>query len=155
MQTLVFIKGNVPSSKNSKVNGKWFSKTVTNYLRSHGIKSFSSRRKVVEGYKTRPITFPVQELKELFKDAEYPVEVGFLLFRDSDKRKFDFNNISQIIFDLLTAFDIIPDDSTEYVVARCLYHDTQGKRQFYIYDKNDPGVYLKIMPYEKPAEGIL
>lgn len=154
MQTLVFIEKNVPSSKNSRVNGKWFSKTVVQYLKHHGIKSFSSRKKTVEGYKTRPITFPVQELKELFKDVEYPVEIGFLLLRDS-KRKFDFNNVNQLIMDLLTAFDIIPDDSTEYVVARCLYHDTQGKRQFYIYDKYNPGVYLKIIPYEKITEGIL
>ena len=45
---VIFIKGNIPSLKNSKVKtskGVFHSKTVTNFLRSYGIKSYSSQRK--------------------------------------------------------------------------------------------------------------
>ena len=52
----IFIAGNTPSSKNSRVNtsrGSFASKTVTKYLRSLGIKSYSSSKRTVEDYKTK------------------------------------------------------------------------------------------------------
>jgi hypothetical protein len=47
----IFISGNIPSSKNSKqFTGKYLvsSKTVKNFLKSKGIKSYSTARKEVE-----------------------------------------------------------------------------------------------------------
>ena len=136
----IFIKSNVPSSKNSKINGRFFSKTVQRYLRSKGIKSFSARRKVVEGYKTIPMTFPAGELKEMFKDVKYPIEIGFRFVRGT-RHKCDFHNMTQILFDLFTAFDIIPDDDMDHVVARCMIE----KGTFYDYNKEDPGVFIKLI----------
>jgi hypothetical protein len=138
-EDMVFIKGNVPSLKNSKPNGKWLSQTVVKYLRSHGIKSFSSGRREVVGYKTRPMTFPVEDLHDLFKDVSYPVEICFWFVRGS-KHLFDFNNANALLFDLFTAFKIIPDDSTDYVVPRC----TIKERKTYEYNKERPGVEITI-----------
>ena len=48
----IFIPGNVPSLKNSKVKtgrGIFASPTVTKYLKSLGIQRFSSRKKEVVG----------------------------------------------------------------------------------------------------------
>ena len=115
----VFIPHNVPSLKNSKIatkRGVFPSKTVQNYLRLHGIKSYSSSKKTVDGYVRTPIIFPVEQLRELFKGVEeYPVIVGFHFVRNS-KRTFDYNNASQILMDLFTAFDLIPDDDCNHVV---------------------------------------
>lgn len=140
---MIFIPHNVPSLKNSKVatkKGVFPSKTVTNYLRKHGIKSYSSRKKQVEKYKTIPFTFPIDELKELFKNKEYPLVIGLHFVRDS-KREFDFNNSSQIIFDLLTAFDLIVDDSMKYVIPFVMELD----EEYYSYDKDNSGVFIDIL----------
>lgn len=136
---MIFIRGNVPSSKNSKIKGKFFSKTVAKYLRSFGIKSFSSRKKTVETYKTIPMTFPVNELKELFRDKEYPVVVKFHFVRDS-KHKFDFGNVTQILLDLFTAFDIIEDDNMDCIIPFPL----KMNDKWYSYDKENPGVFINI-----------
>ena len=54
---LIFIPGNVPSSKNSRINtskGSFASKTVKSYLNSLGIQSYSSSKKLVKGYVNKP-----------------------------------------------------------------------------------------------------
>jgi len=138
----VFIPGNVPSSKNSKIKtarGIFHSKTVMKYLRSFGIKHFSPSRKVIEKYKTILMTFPVNELKELFKNVEYPVIVELHFIRGS-KHKWDFHNACQIILDLLTAFDIIPDDNMDYIIPQCMFI----KRKHYSYDKENAGILINI-----------
>jgi hypothetical protein len=140
---LVFLPHNVPSLKNSKIatsRGVFSSKTVGKYLRKYGIKHYSSSRKTVEGYKTSPMTFPVEELRKLFEGVVYPTTVGFHFVRDS-KRSFDFNNANQIVFDLLTAFDIIPDDSMNYVVPACVWINDLP----YSVDPKNAGVYIKII----------
>ena len=138
----VFIKGNVPSSKNSKIKGRFFSPTVQKYLRSHGIKSFSSRRKEVEFYKTIECTFPVTELQELLKNVKYPVIIGFHFIRGT-KHKWDFHNACQILLDVFTAFDIIQDDDMTHIIPQCLW--IEGNH--YSYDKSNPGVIIQIINY--------
>lgn len=137
---MIFIKYNIPSSKNSKIKGRFFSKTVQKFLRSYGIQSFSSRKKEVIGYKTIPMTFPVNELKELFKDIDYPLIVGMHFVRGT-RHKCDFGNLQQILADLFTAFDIIPDDNMDYFFAVPL--NLNG--EFYSYNKENPGVFIKIL----------
>jgi len=139
---MIFIEGNVPSSKNSRINtskGSFMSKTVMKYLRQHGIQGYSSSKKEVRGYKTRDITFPVDELRDLFSGFDYPIEVGFHFVRDS-KRRFDFHNAVQIIFDLMTAFDIIEDDDMNCVIPTCIWIDDKP----YTVDKNNPGVWITV-----------
>lgn len=140
MSNIIFVKHNVPSSKNSKVNGKFFSPTVMRYLRAHGIQGFSSSKKTVKTYKTKPLLFPVENLKEMFLGVDYPVKVMFHFVRGS-RHKWDFHNACQILLDLFTAFDIIPDDNMDFVIPECLF--INGKH--FSYDKENPGVWIEIV----------
>lgn len=137
---MIFLEGNIPSSKNSRINGKFFSKTVKKFLRSYGIQSFSSSQKWVKGYKTIPMTFPIEELKELVRGKKFPLIFGFHFIRGT-KHRCDFGNLQQILADLFTAFEIIPDDDMEHFFAVPLEID--GK--LYSYDKDNPGVFIKIL----------
>lgn len=139
---MIFIEGNVPSSKNSKINtskGSFMSKTVKKYLRMYGIQTFSSRKKEYKGYKTIPMTFPVEELRDLFSGVVYPVVVKFHFVRGS-KHKFDFVNVVQILADLFTVFDIIPDDNMDYFLPKVMFRNDEA----YTYNKENPGVYINV-----------
>lgn len=141
---LIFIPGNCPSLKNSKVKtskGIFPSKTVKKYLSDLGIQRYSASRKEVVGYKTKPNK--IEELKEIFNKAlegkEPPVEIGFHFVRKT-KHKFDFNNANQIIADLLTAHGIIEDDNMDYFIPYAF----KMNNKYYTIDKDNPGVYLRI-----------
>lgn len=141
---LIFIPGNCPSLKNSKIKtsrGIFPSKTVKSYLTDLGIQRYSASRKEVVGYKTKPNKF--EELREIFNKAlegkEPPIEIGFHFVRKT-KHKFDFNNANQIIADLLTAHGIIEDDNMDYFIPYAF----KMNDKFYTIDKENPGVYLKI-----------
>ena len=142
---LIFIPGNVPSSKNSRINttkGSFASKTVKSYLNSLGIQSYSSSKKLVKGYVNKPNL--IESLKEDFlkqtSGKELPLEIGFHFVRDS-KRKFDFHNIVQVVLDLLTAHDIIIDDNMDCVIPFALKIESK----FYSVDKEQSGVWIKII----------
>lgn len=139
----VFIPGNVPSSKNSKVatsTGLFHSKTVGKYLRSLGIMSYSVSRKTVTGYKTIPSTYPIKELVDLFSGSAKPVKVGLHFVRKT-KMQFDFHNISQVIFDLMVAHGIIDDDNMDCVLP----FPFKIEDRWYSVDKDNPGVYISIL----------
>lgn len=135
-----FIPFNVPSLKNGKIKtskGIFHSKTVKKYLSLLGIKSYSSSKKTVEEFKNKQNLFRI-----IFKDLivdNFPVKIEFHFVRDS-KREFDFNNANQIILDLLTAHNIIPDDSMSYVLP----FPYQKDDKWYSYDKDKSGVYVKF-----------
>ena len=142
---LIFIPGNVPSSKNSRINtkhGSFASKTVKSYLNSLGIQSYSSSKKLVKGYVNKPNL--IDNLREDFlkqtSGKQLPLEIGFHFVRDS-RRKFDFHNIVQVVLDLLTASDFIIDDNMDCVIPFALKRD--GK--FYSVDKENCGVWIKII----------
>lgn len=142
---MIFIKGNVPSSKNSRINtqnGSFASKTVKAYLNSLGIQSYSSSKKLVKGYVNKPNL--IENLREDFlkqtSGKQLPLEIGFHFVRDS-KRKFDFHNIVQVILDLLTAHDFIIDDNMDCAIPFALKIDNK----FYSVDKECPGVWIKII----------
>jgi hypothetical protein len=147
MNKEIFIKGNVPSLKNGQVisnkKGKIrvsHSPQVNEYLRSFGIAHFSSKNKTIECFKTIPFTFPLAELKEMFDNISFPATIGFHFIRES-KHRWDFHNATQIIFDLFTALELIPDDSMNYVIPECLWIDNKH----YSYNKENPGVIIKII----------
>lgn len=137
----IFIPFNVPSLKNSKVKtskGIFMSKTCRNYLTSLNITSYSASRKEVIDRKSKKNLF-----KEAFKDWIVPdkqVVIGFHFVRDS-KRMFDFNNASQILADLLVAHKLIEDDNMDWFIPQAYKKD--GK--YYSYNKETPGVYIKIL----------
>jgi len=141
---LIFIPFNVPSLKNSKIKtsrGIFPSKTVKSYLTDLGIQKYSASRKEVVGYARKSNKF--EELRYRFNKAlegkEPPIEIGFHFVRKT-KHKFDFNNANQIILDLFTAHEIIPDDSMSYIIP--IPYKKDGK--YYTLKKEQPGVWIKI-----------
>jgi 5-bromo-4-chloroindolyl phosphate hydrolysis protein len=139
----LFIKGNVPSLKNSKIKtarGIFASKTVGKYIRSMGIQSYSVSKKEVKGYVNRPNEFI--KAKEYFDKylKNKPYEIGFHFVRNS-KRSFDFNNANQILADLMTANNIIEDDDMDHFLPYPLKINDKA----YTINKDDPGVYIKIL----------
>lgn len=124
--TEVWIPGNVPSSKNSRVwTGKYFiaSKSVMKW-----------RRETQEDW---------EEHREYFIDATtklgLPTFVHMTFVRKS-KHKFDYNNPCQTIMDEMTLRGWIQDDNADLVVP------VFGK---YKYDKNNPGVIIRLIKQPK------
>ena len=145
----VFIPGSVPSLKNSKVKtsrGIFMSKTCMKYLRSLNIQAYSSSKKTVKGYvdKNKPNLF-LQSIRPLIPELtrQKPIIIGFHFVRKT-KAEFDFNNSNQILLDLMSAHDLIPDDSMSYVIPMPYKRD--GK--WFSQSKDEPGVYIKIIKDE-------
>lgn len=140
----IFVPGNVPSLKNSKVatsKGVFPSKTVRKYLQNLGVKKYSCSRGTFENYKTRPNLFEeaVAPMKELFTQKEpvpYPIPctIGLFFIRNS-RRRFDWINAAQIICDLLTAHGVIHDDDMDNLIPMPI----QVAGSWYTIDKERPG----------------
>ena len=153
---LIFIPYNTPALKNSKIKtgrGIFSSPTVKKYLRKLGIQSYSSGKKTVIGYVTRSNEF--EKLREQFErsllNKGFPVLICFHFVRDS-KRLFDFGNATEIIFDLLTAHDIIPDDNVSFIFPSIMTVDgilpneeNIRKLEWYSINKDQAGVWIKII----------
>lgn len=119
------------------------SKLVKAYLKSHGIKSYSSRTKEVEYYKTiknREFYDKAMELKKRLSEVDTPYKIGFHFVRES-RHKFDFGNAVEILSDLFTAFDVWEDDNMDVFHPSVFYINDKG----YSYNKLNPGVYIKII----------
>lgn len=153
----IFIPGNVPSLKNSKVKtsrGIFMSPTVSKYIRTLGIQKFNSRKQEVKGYvdPSRPNIFEMHRahFASMLAGKGKPIFIGYHQVRNS-KRKFDFSNSVEIIQDLLTAHNFIEDDNVEFVFPIPMTIDgrlpIEGKirdHKWYSVDKENPGVYLKV-----------
>jgi len=142
--TEFFINGNVPSLKNSKIKtskGIFPSKTVVKYLKSLGIKRYSSKRKEVVHYINKKVVLPTykKDWDKEIKNKKYPYLIGFHFIRGS-KHKFDFHNAVQILADLFTAYDFIEDDNMDYFIP--LPYKKNNK--WYSYNKEKPGVWIRI-----------
>lgn len=104
---MIFIAGNTPSSKNSKQfvtlkNGKKLllnSKIVRKYID----KSEMDWR------------FNKTEFFKMLKGKNKPYKIELYFIRDS-KRKFDYINAAQIIFDLMQHYGYIEDDDSTNVI---------------------------------------
>lgn len=118
----IFIPGNVPSSKNSKVwTGKYlvWSKTANKYRKDTACKWIGLA--------------PV--FKECTHDKQYPLVVSFQFIRGS-KHKFDYVNPLQTVLDLMVEHRWIEDDNADIILPIF---------EKYKYDKNNPGVIIKIL----------
>lgn len=154
---MIFIPGNVPSLKNSKVKtsrGIFSSKTVNRYIRALGIQAFSSSKVIVKGYAdpARPNLFEAlrPQFEEMKKGKDEPLIIGYHHVRNS-KRLFDFSNSVEIIQDLLTAHGFIEDDNIKFVLpvpmtidGRLIYQGGGGIEEWYTVDKENAGVYIKL-----------
>jgi hypothetical protein len=143
---LIFIEGNVPSSKNSKVktsHGVFSSAAVRKYLQKIGVKKY--RKDFVEGYKKRPNLFDTPELRAEFYGAEYPIVLGVHFVRKT-RGRFDFINMCQLIFDLLVAHQVIPDDDMNHLEPVPM----KINGATYTINKERPGVYLACLDFKLP-----
>jgi len=155
VENMIFIPHSVPSLKNSKVKtskGIFSSKAVKKYLNLLGIQSYSSSKKIVKGYVTRPNEFEKfrKQFELLLENKDFPVLISFHFVRNS-KRLFDFGNATEVLFDLLTAHDIIPDDNVKYIFPSVMSRegilptsDNFRQHEWYSVDKENPGVYILI-----------
>lgn len=123
MKDRIFIYGNVPSSKNSKV---WTGKFLVN---SRGVCRY--KRQALLQF----IAYKNRFLKEAEKKS-LPLSVKFTFYRETHQR-FDFNNISQILCDLMVSCGWIEDDSYKYLVP--VYNPEV------IIDKENPGVKIEVL----------
>ena len=104
---MIFIAGNTPSSKNSKQfvtlkNGKKLllnSKIVRKYID----KSEMDWR------------FNTTEFFKMLKGKNKPYKIELYFIRDS-RRRFDYINAAQIIFDLMQEYGYIEDDDSTNVI---------------------------------------
>lgn len=104
---MIFIKGNTPSSKNSKQfvtlkNGKTMllnSKTVQKYIKESKGDWILNKN----------------NFKKMIKDKEKPYKIELFFIRDS-RRRFDYINAAQIIFDLMQEYGYIDDDDSTNVI---------------------------------------
>ena len=119
---MIFIKGNVPSSKNSK---QWTGKRLINSKTVMRYKKNTADEWWKGGIKFR----------EMIKGKEKPYRIGFYFIRDS-KRKFDYINAAQLPLDLMQEFGWIEDDDTTNVIPVFLGYEV---------DKENTGVRIEIL----------
>lgn len=123
-ENMIFLKGNVPSSKNSKQwTGRMLinSKTVRNYLKNYG-KQWEEK---------------AEEFKESIKknNLEKPYKIGMYFIRDS-KRKFDYINVAQLPQDLMVKYNWLNDDNCDEIVPVFLGYEV---------NKENTGVYISLI----------
>jgi hypothetical protein len=143
---MIFIPGNVPSSKNSKqiVRSKTGIPFLTNSKLSYNYKK--DKKSVFAWFRIR---FEKMKLggPNAFSSATPMIYLGFYFVRDS-RRKFDFNNASQILCDLMVEHKWIEDDNASFLTPVFLGYEV---------DTEDPGVYLTVMDgeYESCVKKVL
>jgi len=104
---MIFINGNTPSSKNSKQfvtlkSGKTLlinSKTVQKYIKESKTDWILNKRKFLK----------------MLENKEKPYKIELYFVRDS-RRRFDYINAAQIIFDLMQEYGYIEDDDSTNVI---------------------------------------
>ncbi len=109
---MIFISGNTPSSKNSKriitITNKKTGKKTTRLINSE------VTEKYIKNSKADWVLNKRNFLKMLVgKEKPYKIELYFI--RDS-KRKFDYINAAQIVFDLMQEYGYIEDDNSTNVI---------------------------------------
>ena len=109
---MIFIAGNTPSSKNSKriitITNKKTGKKTTRLINSE----------VTEKYiKSSKVDWLVNknEFLKMIKDKEKPYKIELYFIRDS-KRRFDYINAAQIVFDLMQEYGYIEDDDSQNII---------------------------------------
>ena len=73
----------------------------------------------------------------------HPLPIGFYFVRDSHRR-FDYNNASQVLLDLMQEVGWLEDDCAEFVVPVFMgYHKNDKETGVYITLLNDYQVYIQ------------
>jgi len=131
---MIFIEGNFPSFKNSKqFTGKFFimSKTVQKYLKAWEWQWEYCGELQID------FSFELLRLKA-------PYKIGMHFVRGT-KHKYDWVNMVQGVQDLMVKHGWIEDDNTDVMYPFPL----EINNTFSSYDKEKPGVYIKILNSDK------
>jgi Holliday junction resolvase RusA-like endonuclease len=124
---MIFIKGHVASSKNSKQwTGKFLvnSKQTQTYVKLTKDEFLDLRK----------------DFYDLLQNKIKPYKIGFHFVRKS-KHKYDFHNVVQTVTDLMTKYGYIEDDNTTIMLPFPLEIDGE----YDSYDKDNPGVYIDVL----------
>ena len=104
---MIFIAGNTPSSKNSK-----------QFVTLKNGKKLLLNSKIVRKYIDKSEMdwiFNKTEFFKMLKGKNKPYKIELYFIRDS-KRKFDYINAAQIVFDLMQHYGYIEDDDSQNVI---------------------------------------
>lgn len=109
---MIFIKGNTPSSKNSKriitITNKKTGKKTTRLINSEVTEKYIKNSKA-------DWILNKNNFKKMLKGKEKPYKIELYFIRDS-KRRFDYINSAQIVFDLMQSYDYIEDDDSTNII---------------------------------------
>ena len=109
---MIFITGNTPSSKNSKriitITNKKTGKKTTRLINSEVTEKYIKNSKA-------DWILNKNNFKKMIKDKEKPYKIELYFIRDS-KRRFDYINAAQIIFDLMQEYGYIEDDDSTNII---------------------------------------
>lgn len=109
---MIFIKGNTPSSKNSKriitITSKNTGKKTTRLINSEVTEKYIRNSKA-------DWILNKNNFKKMIKDKEKPYKIELYFIRDS-KRRFDYINAAQIVFDLMQSYGYIDNDDSQNII---------------------------------------
>lgn len=109
---MIFISGNTPSSKNSKriitITNKKTGKKTTRLINSEVTEKYIKNSKV-------DWLVNKNEFLKMLKGKEKPYKIELFFIRDS-RRRFDYINAAQIIFDLMQEYGYIEDDDSTNII---------------------------------------
>lgn len=129
---MIFIRGNTPSSKNSKriitITNKKTGKKTTRLINSEVTEKYIKNSKA-------DWLINKNEFLKMLKGKEKPYKVELYFIRDS-KRKFDYINVAQIVFDLMQEYEYIEND--DYINVVPIFKG-------YRVDKANAGVEINIL----------
>lgn len=139
----IYIKGNIPSSKNKKEIGmyKKYVPDTENPLNTKGIlKEFRTLQDSAVTKEYRLVSRPQwvdnkRKFKSLSDGLKMPLNVEFTFIRDS-MRRFDYHNAVQICADVMVECGYIIDDETCYL--KPVFGDV-------FYSKSLAGVIIKVL----------
>jgi len=124
---MIFIPGAVPSSKNSRI---WTGR--------YSIASKATSKYVKES-KSHYLEFK-DDFKQMLEGLDKPYMIGMHFVRKTHHR-WDFNNATQVVQDLMSDYEWLEDDNTDIMYPVPFMIDGV----YYTYDKKQPGVYLKVI----------
>ena len=109
---MIFIAGNTPSSKNSKriitITNKKTGKKTTRLINSEVTEKYIKNSKA-------DWLINKNEFLKMLKGKEKPYKIELFFIRDS-RRRFDYINVAQIIFDLMQEYGYIEDDDSQNII---------------------------------------
>ncbi len=119
---MIFVGGNVASSKNSKIfTGR-----------------FLVDSKLTQEYRNNVHLIFTMKKEEFLRDIENkekPYYIG-LYYQRKSRHRFDYSNVTQILLDLMVQYGWLEDDSADNVVPVYMGYE---------YNKEDPGVKIQVL----------